>query len=136
MAQSKTSTARRREVRRNLPKSKQGWRGTLRKPEFGWSVLYATVFAVVATVIASPLIDRARPLQLGQAIEEPIVSRVAFSVIDEEATRLDRRYAADQVPPHFEANRSFYERLMLDLESLPTTLAGYETVEDVPKTLL
>ena len=93
------------------------------------------VFAVIATVIASPLIDRARPLQLGQAIEEPIVSRVAFSVVDEEATRLDRRYAADQVLPHFEAERSFYERLTLDLESLPSTLAGYESLKDVPKTL-
>jgi len=135
MAQSKTSTARRREVRRNLPKARRGWRDLLRRAEIGWSVLYAMVFAVVATVIASPLIDRARPLQLGQAIEEPIVSRVAFSVVDEEATRLDRRYAADQVPPHFEANRSFYERLLLDLESLPATLAGYETLEEVPKTL-
>ncbi|MEM9347107.1 MAG: HDIG domain-containing metalloprotein [Planctomycetota bacterium] len=135
MAQSKTSTARRREVRRNLPKAKQGWRDLIRKPEFGWSVLYAMVFAVVATVIASPLIDRSRPLQLGQAIEQPIVSRVAFSVVDEEATRLDRRYSADQVPPHFEANRSLYDRLQLDLESLPATLAGYGTLEDVPKTL-
>lgn len=136
MAQSKTTTARRREVRRNLPKASQGWRELLRKPEFGWSVLYAMVFAVIATVIASPLIDRARPLQLGQAIEEPIVSRVAFSVKDEEATRLDRRYAADQVPPHFEADRSLYERLTLDLETLPVSLAGYETLEQVPKTLL
>lgn len=108
----------------------------MRKPEIGWSVLYAMVFAVVATVIASPLIDRAHPLQLGQAIEKPIVSRVAFSVVDEEATRLDRRYAADQVPPHFEANRSLYDRLSLDLQALPASLAGYETIEDVPKTLL
>lgn len=136
MAQSKTSTARRREVRRNLPKVRRGWREVLRKPEFGWSVLYAMVFAVIATVIASPLIDRARPLQLGQAIEEPIVSRIAFSVVDEEATRLDRRYAADQVAPHFEADQSLYERLTLDLETLPATLAGYETLEGVPKTML
>jgi len=135
MAQGKTSTARRREVRRNL-KARRGWRDVIRRPEIGWAVLYAMVFAVIATVIASPLIDRARPLQLGQAIEEPIVSRVAFSVVDEEATRLDRRYAADQVPPHFEANRPLYDRLALDLESLPATLAGYETLQDVPKTML
>eukprot|EP00752_Nemacystus_decipiens_P016164 g14457.t1 len=136
MAQSKTSTARRREVRRNLPKARQSWRDNIRKPEVGWSVLYALVFAVVATVIASPLIDRARPLQLGQAVEAPIVSRVAFSVVDEEATRLDRRYAADQVAPHFEANNSYYDRLSLDLASMPATLAGYESLDDVPKTLL
>lgn len=135
MAQSKTSTARRREVRRNLSKTRPGWRDVLRKPDVGWAILYAMVFAVIATVIASPLIDRARPLQLGQAIEEPIVSRIAFSVIDEEATRLDRRYAADQVPPHFEANRSLYDRLALDLEALPATLAGFESLSDVPRTL-
>jgi hypothetical protein len=108
----------------------------LRKPEIGWSVLYAMVFAVVATVIASPLIDRARPLQLGQAVEEAIVSRVAFSVVDEEKTRMDRRVAADKISPYFVANRSLYERLSLDLETLPTTLAGYETIDDVPKTML
>lgn len=136
MAQSKTSTARRREVRRNIPKARRGWRDLMRKPEIGWSVMYAMVFAVIATVIASPLIDRARPLQLGQAVEKPIVSRVAFSVVDEEATRLDRRYAADQVAPHFNANRPLYDRLTLDLASLPTTLSGYESLEDVPKTLL
>jgi hypothetical protein len=135
MAQSKTSTARRREVRRNLPKVRRGWRELLRKPEIGWSILYAMVFAVVATVIASPLIDRARPLQLGQAIEEPIVSRVAFSVIDEEATRVDRRVAADQVLPHFEPDRSFYDRLTQELASLPASVASFESLADLPKTL-
>jgi hypothetical protein len=135
MAQSKTSTARRREVRRNLPKARQGWRDLLRKPEIGWSTLYAMVFAVVATVIASPLIDRERPLQLGQAIEAPIVSRVAFSVVDEEKTRVDRRIAADQVPPYFEPDRSLYEQLQRDLERLPALLGAYEQIEDVPKTL-
>lgn len=101
----------------------------------GWSVLYAMVFAVVATVIASPLIDRARPLQLGQAIEAPIVSRVAFSVIDEEATRVDRRVKADQVLPHFEPDRSYYDQLTQELASLPAAVAGFETLAEVPKTL-
>lgn len=118
-----------------MPKARHGWRDLMRKPEIAWSVLYAMVFAVIATVIASPLIDRARPLQLGQAVEEPIVSRVAFSVVDEESTRLDRRVAADKIPPYFVANRSLYESLALDLKTLPATLAGYETVQDVPKTL-
>ncbi|MBX2852644.1 MAG: HDIG domain-containing protein [Phycisphaeraceae bacterium] len=136
MAQSKTTTARRREVRRNLPKARGAWREVLRKPEIGWSVLYAMVFAVVATVIASPLIDRARPLQLGQAVEEAIVSRVAFSVVDEDKTRMDRRVAADKIPPYFKASGSLYDRLSLDLETLPSTLAGYEVLEDVPKTML
>lgn len=93
------------------------------------------VFAVVASVIASPLIDRARPLQLGQAIEEPIVSRVAFSVVDEEATRVDKRVAADQVQPHFEPKLSLYERLTQDLKTLPASVAAYETIDEVPKTL-
>ena len=105
------------------------------RPEVGWSVLYAMVFAVIASVIASPLIDRARPLQLGQAIEKPIVSRVAFSVVDEEATRVDKRVAADQVSPHFEPDRSLYQQLIQELETLPASLAVFETVEDVPKTL-
>ncbi|MFK7789110.1 MAG: hypothetical protein AB8C95_06370, partial [Phycisphaeraceae bacterium] len=135
MAQSKTSTARRREVRRNLPKARSGLRQVLRKPEVGWSILYAMVFAVIASVIASPLIDRARPLQLGQAIEEPIVSRVAFWVVDEEATRVDKRVAADQVSPHFEPDRSLYEQLTQELETLPASLAVFETIQEVPKTL-
>ncbi|MGB0767410.1 MAG: HDIG domain-containing metalloprotein, partial [Phycisphaeraceae bacterium] len=136
MAQGKTTTARRREVRKNLPKARRGWRDLRRRPDIGWAALYTAVFAVIATVIASPLIDRARPLQLGQAVEKPIVSRVAFSVIDEEATRIDRRIVADQIPPHFEANRSLYDQLTLELQTLPLTLAGYETLDDVPKTIL
>ena len=50
MAQAKTSTARRREVRRNLPKSRPGWRELSRRPEFGWALLYAAVFAVYITI--------------------------------------------------------------------------------------
>ncbi len=135
MAQGKTSTARRREVRRNLPKAQAGWRELIRKPEFGWAVLFATVFAVVATAIASPLIDRDRPMHLGQAVERPIVSRVPYTVIDEDATRLDRRFAADQVPPQFEADRSRLDALRQELNDLPASLTGYETLDDVPESL-
>jgi len=135
MAQGKTSTARRREVRRNLPKAKGALRELMRRADVGWAILYIALFAVVATVIATPLIDRARPMHLGSAVERPIVSRVPFSVIDQEATRLDRRSAASQVPPHFEPNTTLLENLRFELTALPATLAGYEELSQVPATL-
>lgn len=135
MAQGKTSTARRREVRRNLQKNRPTWRQFMRKAEFGWAVLFGALFAVVATVIASPLIDRARPMQLGQAIEQPVVSRITFTLVDEEATKLDRRFAAEKVLPHFEANRLAYDKLRFELSTLPSNLAAYEQLEDVPQAL-
>ena len=133
MANGKTSTARRREVRRNLTKTEPGWRGLLRRHDVGWALLYATVFAVVATAIATPLIDRARPLQLGQTVEAPVVSRVPFTVVNEEATRDDQRYAANGVPPYFEPDTRLLQRMRESLGNLPQTLAGYASFEEVPE---
>jgi len=135
MAQGKTSTARRREVRRNIPKARRGWRDLMRRAEVGFAVLFAGIFAVVATLIATPLIDRARPMQLGQAVERPIVSRVAFEVVDEDATRLDRRFAANQVPPQFETDPARLVSLREELYDLPASLAVYEAVDAVPESL-
>jgi len=136
MAQAKTSTARRREVRRNLPKANPGWREFVRRPDVAWAALFAAVFAVVATLIASPLIDRAQPMHLGQVVERPIISRVPFNVVDNEATQLDQRYAADLVAPQFEANRLLYDSLRMDLLALPSTLAGSERFADLPQDLV
>ena len=133
MAQGKTSTARRREVRRNLPKTRAVWRELITRRDVGWAVLYASVLAVVATVIAMPLIDGERPMQLGQSVEKPIVSRVPFSVVNEEATRDDRRYAADRIPPYFEADTRMLDSLRKELSALPLTLSGFENFEDVPE---
>lgn len=133
MAQGKTATARRREVRRNLPKSKPGWRQLMRRPDVGWAVLFAAIFAVIATVIASPLIDTDRPLHPGQAIESPIVSRVPFSVVNAEATKDEQRYAADRVLPHFEPDRRLLDRLGQELRTLPVQLSRYASFEDVPE---
>ena len=135
MAQGKTSTARRREVRRNLPKARRGWRELISRADVAWAALFAGIFAVMATVIASPLIDKDRPMQLGQSVERPIVSRVPFSVVDEDATRLDRRLAVDQVLPQFVADRDRLDTLREQLNELPGLLAPYEQIDAVPESL-
>lgn len=131
MANGKSSTARRREVRRNLPKPTAAWRELLRRREVAWAALYATTFAVIATLVAVPVIDRQAPVEVGQSAVRPVVSRVDFETIDEDATELDRRQRAEAVLPQFEVNQPLLQDIEAALASLPTAVRDAETLDDL-----
>lgn len=131
MANTKSSNARRREVRRTLQKPTAAWRELLRTREMAWATGFALIFAVVGTLITWPTLDRELPLEAGQMVTRPIVSRVAFSITDLDATELDRRERANQIPPQFEANRQLRFEIESALKALPEVTRDAATVADL-----
>lgn len=133
MANGKSSTARRREVRRNLPKTEPTWRELLRRREIGWASFFGLCFAAIATVLALPIHNGPPPVHSGQVVTEPVVSRVEFTVEDKTATELDRRERASRVIPQFTANDQLQERLERAFAQLPRLAVRHESFEDVPE---
>ncbi|MEM6333600.1 MAG: HDIG domain-containing metalloprotein [Planctomycetota bacterium] len=117
MAQGKTVSARRREIRRNLPKQQTAVAATIRRHDVLWAALYATVFAVVGGGLA--LFARHQPqVTLGDTLDAPVVARVAFTAVDYEATAEDRRRAALLQRPVYTANEEYLQELNARLHSL------------------
>ncbi|XAL99179.1 HDIG domain-containing protein [Phycisphaeraceae bacterium D3-23] len=131
MANGKSSTARRREVRRNLHKPTAAWRDLLSRREVAWAALFAVGFATIAALIAFPILDRQRPLEAGQLAVKPIVSRVGFEIIDEDATELDRRQRAGAVLPQFECNEPLKREVESTMSLLPAIVRDAQTYADL-----
>ncbi|MEM1355943.1 MAG: HDIG domain-containing metalloprotein [Planctomycetota bacterium] len=133
MANGKSSTARRREVRRNLPKTQPGWRELLRRREVGWASFFGFCFALIATFLALPIHNGPPAVHPGQVMTEPVVSRVDFAVEDKAATELDRRERASRVLPQFTANTDLMQRLNNAFNQMPRLGMRYESYQDIPK---
>lgn len=131
MANGKSSTARRREVRRNLHKPTAAWRDLLRRREVAWAALFIVGFATIATLVSVPALDQRRPLELEQFATRPIVSRVAFDVVDTDATELDRRQRAASVLPIFEPDLDLKRNVESALAILPELIRDAEAFDDV-----
>lgn len=130
MATGKNITARRREVRRNLPRRGPKWLGWLRKRETAWGVFYCVVLAVLSSVIV--LIAGARlPYEPGQAIPRAIVSRVAFQAIDKQATQEKQTAAKSREPNAYVPNGPYLESLRERMAGL-IALADASTIEEIP----
>ncbi|MEO0588495.1 MAG: HDIG domain-containing metalloprotein, partial [Planctomycetota bacterium] len=134
MAQGKTVSARRREIRRNLPKQQTAVAATIRRHDVLWAALYATVFAVVGGGLA--LFARHQPqVALSETLEAPIVARVAFTAIDHEATTEDRLRAAERQPPVYTANEDFLQELNRRLYNLVQLASTAATPDDLAANL-
>jgi putative nucleotidyltransferase with HDIG domain len=121
MAHGKSSSNRRRDVRRAVPRPAPRWLDLFRRRDFGWAVLFVLLFTVVGSAIA--VSSRSRSANyLGQVIDKPIVSRVQFEAIDTDTTERDREFARRNVPPVFTHNQDLYDTLrtqVLTLLNLP-----------------
>jgi len=80
-----STTARRREVRKNVPRPGPKWVRMLRRREVGWAAIYITMLVAVAGPVALWLggSDHYYP---GQVLTEPVIVRVAFEREDVERT--------------------------------------------------
>ncbi|MFW6059907.1 MAG: HD family phosphohydrolase [Phycisphaeraceae bacterium] len=132
MANGKTRTARRREVRRNMPRSAPRWARFPRRRQAAWAVGYAAALALLATLIALPVMtDRRYRYQMDQRVTEPVVSRVPFEAVDPEASEEQREQARDSEPQLYVANREYLTTLREQFDGL-MALADYQTVEEIP----
>lgn len=128
MPSGKSNNARRRDVRRAVPRPTPRWVEALRQRDVVWAALYVLMLAVIGSAIAVSAHNRPA-YYLTQIIDRPVVARVQFEAIDTEATDRNRDFARRKVPAVFKHNQDLYEALqenILGLLSLPET--AYENL--------
>ncbi len=130
MANGKPNTARRRELRRNSPRSTSEWAQVARRKDVLWAVFYALLFTGIGGGLALQYTTD-RDYQVGQYMERPVVTRVGFSAVDEERTKERKREAAEDEPAVYVANRQYLESLIDRFTGL-IGLADYTTLAEVP----
>ena len=120
MASTRTSTARRREVRRTLhQKGDVHWwaGGFLRRPEVLWSCVFVVLFAVLGGLVALQGRDKPR-YAVDQMITEPIVARVSFKAVDKAATQKGRELAERNEPACYDLNTDFIDQVKTRFDEL------------------
>ncbi len=126
MAVARSNTARRREVRRSVPRPESGWLASLRRPEVGWAIVYGLSLALVATAVAVWIGHQPR-FHLGQTLTRPIVARVGFEVENQRLTEEQRQLAARSQPSVYVPNEAYFDDLRQRLDELIVVAAGAET---------
>ncbi len=127
MVFSKNKSIRRREMRRSLTSTEEGWlRSWLTKPVL-WAVLWVYTFTIVASLIALSGQNR-QQYKIGQLIEQTIVARVPFDAIDQDGTALLKAKVRDSEPAVYNLNTTYVDRLRESLLSLGR-LAGDDKIE-------
>ncbi|MFA9477039.1 HD family phosphohydrolase [Phycisphaerales bacterium AB-hyl4] len=129
MANGKSHTARRREVRRNLPRTDPKWMRPIQRREAIWTTLYLVLFVLVTSLVAIPDNVRFR-YEAGQVVDQPIVSRVQFDAIDLQATEERRTEAMNREPRVFVPNQAYLESVRERFAGL-MALADQDSLEQI-----
>ncbi|MEM7680599.1 MAG: HDIG domain-containing metalloprotein [Planctomycetota bacterium] len=114
MSTPKASPARRRELRRPVPRRRSPWREALRDRSLFWAAAFATILTVVGAVVAGfgQSSDRHFP---GQILGEPAFARVDFSLVNPSEVDFEKQRARRAQPEVYAANRDLAQRLRLTL---------------------
>ncbi|MEZ6189717.1 MAG: HDIG domain-containing protein [Phycisphaerales bacterium] len=125
-----STTARRREVRKSVPRPGPKWVQALRRREVVWAGVFIAMLVAVAGPVAIWLggSDHYYP---GQVLTDPVTVRVAFEREDVERTKELRQAAKENLPATYIADQSYYDALKNRLNDL-LSLADYNTVNDAP----
>ena len=117
MALFKQDSARRREVKKNKPKSEQTWQNMLLRQDIQVIVAMVLVIAFVGGWLAS--LGRSElKYRLHQVVDRPIVSRVEFTIVDQSETEKNRVDAMARISPVFNLNPVFFNALNQRLDEL------------------
>lgn len=125
-----STTARRREVRKNVPRPGPWWQQTLRRREVIWAAAFIVLLVAVAGPVAFWLGGNNRHYP-GEVLTEPVTVRVGFEREDVEKTQRSRVKAREDLPPTYVPDMSYLTELQARLNEL-LSLAEYETLEDIP----
>lgn len=128
-----STTARRREVRKSVPRPGPLWLQTLRRREVGWAALFIAMLVAVAGPVAIWL-GGPEHYYAGQVLTEPITVRVAFEREDVERTQQMRDAERRNLPAIYVADEAYLSALKNRLNDL-LALTEYPTVEEVPAEL-
>ncbi len=119
MANGKSHSARRRDVRRAVPRPSPRWLEVLRQRDVLWASSFVLLLALGGSIIA--VSSRSQPpYHLGQVLDRPVLSRVEFEAIDTEATQREREFASRGVPPVFRHNQELFENIRQRVLNLPS----------------
>jgi len=128
-----TTAARRREVRRSIASTRYNWLDRLRRREVFLIAVNVVVFTVVGAMIAQRGHHQLR-YQVDQVVTQPIVSRVQFRAIDQEATLIRKRNARDLEPAVYVPNTTNLQQLTEKLSALGRLGADpdIQSVDQIP----
>ena len=131
MVTSKNSTARRREVRRNLPRPSPRWSQWFSNQKTLWALTYALVFIVISSLIVISNEDQTG-VQIGQTMPQTATARVQFRAIDQDKTLAKQEDASNREPAVYIPNQDYLhevnERLLVLAE-----LGAKENIEQIPE---
>lgn len=99
-------------------------------PSLGVGLIVALVFAIVAT--AMTVYTRSQPLvAIGRVMDETRLVRTEMLTEDVVQTQQQREQAKQGTPRVYVADQGVLDKIQADLENLPRTLAGVESVDAV-----
>ncbi|MEE2681950.1 MAG: HDIG domain-containing metalloprotein [Planctomycetota bacterium] len=125
-----SSTRRRRELRRRLPRPSGLLWLQLRQKE----VIYGAVSCLVFVVLLTSMLTWARTARhpyAGELVHEPIVNLVDFEVPDRQATERAREEARKASPLIFAPKRAYLDQVQAAIEGLPRAVAESSSIEEV-----
>ncbi|MHC4108777.1 MAG: hypothetical protein ACYSTY_11890, partial [Planctomycetota bacterium] len=125
-----TSSRRRQELRRNLPKPARDLKGVLRQPEVLNVAVVAAAFFVLASFLVVWSQDQIKVVH-GQIMTDNRVTRLDYEVEDELRTEQARRAARERVPHVFRPNTLYLEALRPQLMNLPVVVDGQGSLEAI-----
>lgn len=125
-----STTARRREVRKNVPRPGSWWLQALRRREVLWAVTFIALLVTVAGPVAFWL-GGGNHHYPGEVLTKPVTVRVTFKREDVEKTQRSRVKAREDLYPTYVPDMSYLTELQNRLNEL-LSLAEYETLEDIP----
>src|SRR5690606_33862813 len=99
-----------------------------------WCCLWIAIFALVGGAIVATIGEQPRYHQ-GQGVTEPIVSRVAFTHVDQEQPLLARNDARNAPPPIYVPNIAHLQSLHESLANLIALAEYYDDVDEAPAEL-
>ena len=130
-----SSSHRRKEIRRRLPRSGAELWTTLRRPEVVYGSIACFMFIAILAVLATWAHTAKRPY-VGERVDAPIVNLVDFEIEDPQATERAKVEARRASPLIFTPEVAYLDRLQAALEGLPRAVAESESIDDVNEDLV
>ncbi|MEQ9453254.1 MAG: HDIG domain-containing protein [Phycisphaeraceae bacterium] len=124
------STARRREVRKAVTRERIGFIGAMRDKQVTWAIIFALGMGIFSGLIALSARQHVG-VYIGARTSEPIISRVAFQVLNIDATERRRLNAANAVPSVYAPDTDLLEQLREELSVFPSLIEPAQ--QDAPR---
>ncbi|QDU34010.1 hypothetical protein KS4_20710 [Poriferisphaera corsica] len=135
MANGKSSTARRREVRRNIGKQKSSfsrWAEMIDRKDLFWASIFIIIMTLLGGFITIQSVEHPN-YEVGQLITRPIVTRVSFEAENKEQTEAARQAARNQSLNIYTPNIAYLDKLSNQFNKLIQYAQNDQKIADIPQ---